>query len=192
MEGAIFKKTGALLDLSKQNLVDCETTSYGCEGGFITTAFQYGIDEGINLEENYPYTMGEYSSGDDTRGTCSKSGAEYFVTSYDDRSISKFDEEALTNYIYSVGPIAVAIDAGNRKFSWYSSGVHYDSGCGYKPRELNHAVLAVGYGTDADDGDYYIVKNSWGADWGDGGFIKMARNKDNNCGIATDCSYTVA
>ena len=191
MEGAIAMQTGVLWDLSKQNLVDCETTSYGCEGGFIDTAFQYGIDEGINLEENYPYTMAEYQSGDDIRKTCSKSGPEKFISSYDHTSISRYDEEALTNHIYSNGPIAVAIDAGNRAFSYYKRGIHYDESCGYKPRSLNHAVLAVGYGTN-NKGDYYIVKNSWGTGWGKGGYILMARNQNNNCGIATDCSFAIA
>ena len=193
MEGAIYKNTGKLWDLSKQNLVDCEPDSYGCEGGFIDSGFQYGIDEGVNLEKNYPYTMGDYESGDDTKGTCSKKGKELFISSYTtvNSGKTKYDEELLTNNLATVGPISIAIDADGRKMSYYSSAVHYDSSCGYKPNQLNHAVTAVGYGTGSD-GDYYIVKNSWGSDWGDGGFIKMARNSNNNCGVATDTSYPVA
>ena len=194
MEGAIFKKTGTLWDLSKQNLVDCEPQSLGCEGGYITSAFQYGIDEGVNLEENYPYTSGDYEEGDDTKGTCEKKGNELFVSSYE--GLKRYDEEDLTNNLATVGPISVTIDGDQRSFQHYSSGVYYDASCG----KLNHAVLAVGYGrTDpwwwqwwTVEEDYYIVKNSYGEDWGDDGYILMARNQDNNCGIATACSYPIA
>ena len=73
-------------------------------------------------------------------------------------------------------------------FRRYKSGVHYDVNC--NPKRLIHAVLCVGYGSENGQ-DYWIVKNSWGAHWGMSGFIKMARNKNNNCGIATNPAYPI-
>ncbi|XP_039287949.1 crustapain-like, partial [Nilaparvata lugens] len=69
------------------------------------------------------------------------------------------------------------------------AGVYYEPEC--NPWSLNHAVLAVGYGTTKDGQDYWLVKNSWGNQWGEEGYIKMARNRDNNCGIASWASYPV-
>merc|ERR1712180_395242 len=95
-------------------------------------------------------------------------------------------ENDLTNALARVGPVSVAIDAGSSSFRRYRSGVHYSRSC--SSRRLNHAVLAVGYGSEGGQ-DYYLVKNSWATRWGAGGYIKMARNRRNNCGIATKPSY---
>lgn len=94
--------------------------------------------------------------------------------------------QALTQAIHDVGPIAVAIWADLFEFRFYKSGVFVTSNC---PRyQLDHGVLAVGYGTQ-NGKDYYLVKNSWGADWGQQGYILMARNNKNMCGIASKASY---
>merc|ERR1712121_176222 len=87
------------------------------------------------------------------------------------------------------GPVSVGIDAGQRSFQHYTSGIYYDANC--RKLLLNHAVLAVGYGSQSD-GDYYIVKNSWGTSWGDKGYVLMARNRDNACGIASDANLPIA
>lgn len=86
------------------------------------------------------------------------------------------------------GPVSVGIDASTSTFHFYSRGIYYDEKC--SSSFLDHGVLAVGYGTD-DSTDYWLVKNSWNETWGDSGYIKMSRNRNNNCGIASQASYPV-
>ena len=99
------------------------------------------------------------------------------------------DEDELTSELIS-RPQAAAIDASTVDFQFYSSGVFYSSTC--SSSTVNHAVFVVGYGTgDGPDEEYYIVKNSWGTFWGENGYIRMSRNRDNNCGIANYLAYAI-
>lgn len=184
LEGQTFKKTGRLPSLSEQNLVDC-TKSYGnegCRGGWYENSFKYIRDNhGIDSEQGYPYyarDLGycyyrpEYNSATDTGFVDLPSG----------------DENALKTAVATIGPISVAIDATHASFMSYRSGVYIEPSCGNTLYNLDHAVLVIGYGTENGE-DYWLVKNSWGTYWGDNGYIKMARNRNNQCGIATKPSY---
>lgn len=89
----------------------------------------------------------------------------------------------------TLGPVSAAIDAGQSSFQHYSKGVYYDENCSNKLEDLNHAVLIVGYGVEANGQKYWMVKNSYSQLWGIGGYVKMARDQNNHCGIATQSLY---
>ena len=168
------------MSLSEQNLVDCDQKNSGCKGGLEDVAFDYVMANGINLEEDYPYEAKQKS--------CRFNSSRKFLPIQDYIFLRRNDEIELTNCLATVGPIPVGIDAGPRSFQHYKSGVYYDRSC--KKIRLNHSVLLVGYGS-GKNGDYYIMKNSWGTKWGDNGYMKMARNKQNACGIASDATLPI-
>jgi len=182
LEGQHFKAASSLASLSEQNLVDCSRNfgNMGCDGGLMDQAFQYiNKNKGIDTEGSYPYMAVDQDCKFDAKSigaTC---------TGFTD--INGGDEEALQDAIASVGPISVAIDASQDSFQFYKDGVYSDEDC--SSEWLDHGVTAVGYDSMGAGQDYYIVKNSWGTDWGKQGYILMARNQNNMCGIATMSSY---
>jgi cathepsin L len=182
LEGQNFKKTGKLTSLSEQNLVDCVKKDQGCGGGLMDDAFDYiHTNNGVDTEASYPYTA--------KNGKCHYSAANIGATDTGFVDVKPGSESDLENAIATVGPISVAIDASKSSFQFYKKGVYYEQRCKSAQEDLDHGVLAVGYGAEDDGTKYYIVKNSWGETWGDQGYILMSREKNNNCGIATDASY---
>jgi len=178
LEGQHFRKTGELVSLSEQNLVDCVRDSNGCDGGRMADAFQYiKNNHGLDTEESYPYLAEDE--------ICHFNETNIGATDLGYTQIESGSEEDLMKAIATVGPVSVSIEVTDH-FRSYVGGVFYDDTC---TGSLNHGVLAVGYGTTDDGKDYWIVKNSWGAEWGLNGYILMARNRSNNCGIANDASY---
>jgi len=181
VEGAHAIKTGNLVSLSEQQLVDCSTAqgNQGCNGGLMDQAFQYIItNAGITTEASYPYTA--------VQGTCQTNvTAAATISSFVD--VQSGSETALMTAV-NIGPVSVAIEADQACFQFYAGGVLSDPSCGMN---LDHGVLAVGYGTDPSSNQpYWIVKNSWGAAWGEQGYVRMIRGQ-NECGIAQEASYPV-
>ncbi|XP_029918964.1 cathepsin S-like [Myripristis murdjan] len=174
MEGQLSKTQGILVSLSPQNLVDCSIKygNHGCNGGFMSNAFQYIKNQGIESDAAYPY-IGK-------PGLCRYNPQYQAANCSGYAFLPEGNEDALMEGLATIGPISVAIDASRPKFIFYHHGVYRDHTCSHN---VNHGVLAVGYGTE-NGHDYWLVKNSWGVRYGDGGYIKMARNKHNQCGIA--------
>ncbi|KAK9053904.1 hypothetical protein SSX86_024979 [Deinandra increscens subsp. villosa] len=186
MEGITQLKTGKLVSLSEQELVDCDTSGVdqGCEGGLMDNAFDFIVNnKGLTTETNYPYT------GVD--GTCNSNGeSNHAATITGHEDVPANSESALLKVVSSQ-PVSVAIDASGSDFQFYSSGV-FKGDCG---TELDHGVTAVGYGTSDDGTKYWLVKNSWGTSWGLEGYIMMQRDveaKEGICGIAMQASYPTA
>ncbi|XP_067824180.1 procathepsin L-like [Heptranchias perlo] len=180
LEGQMFRRTRKLVSLSEQNLVDCSRRygTYGCRGGWMHLAYRYVMrNRGINSAATYPYT------GRD--GLCRFKRNSVAATCKSYRFVRRNCEPCLARAVKYRGPIAVAIDAGHRSFQLYRNGIYYDQNC--NRRRLNHAVLVVGYGRSGRR-NYWIVKNSWGRRWGLNGYINMAKDMRNHCGIA---SYSV-
>jgi len=181
VEGAHAIASGNLVSLSEQQLVDCSGAqgNQGCNGGLMDQAFQYIITNGgICSESAYPYTASQGTC----QSTCSKVAT---ISSYVDVPAS--NEAALLQAL-AKGPVSVAIEADQQSFQFYAGGIFSDPGCG---TQLDHGVLAVGYGVDASTNTpYWIVKNSWGTSWGESGYIRMIYGK-NECGISQMASYPV-
>jgi len=183
MEGAHFKKTGDLVSLSEQQLVDCDThgNNEGCNGGLPSAGIQYVIDNGgIDTEAAYPYEARDKHCRFDENAI----GATFSEVVEVGNSEDKLKTAAGT-----IGPISVGIDASHLSFQLYSSGVYSEIFC--SSYNLDHGVTVVGYGHEGSK-DYWLVKNSWGKGWGMDGYIKMRRNHHNMCGIATMACYAVA
>lgn len=118
-------------------------------------------------------------------GECRYNSNDSAITIKGFTNLSHGNETELMETVATFGPVSVGIDV-SAEFRLYTSGVYYDPDWNHwSPRYTNHAMLVVGYGTDTKEGDYWIVKNSWGEGWGDKGYVLIARNKGNNCGIAS-------
>jgi len=178
VEGAVQIKTGQLTSLSEQQLVDCagSTGNQGCNGGLMDDAFQWIVaNGGIGSEASYQYTARD--------GTCKKVTSVSKIQGFKD--VQSGSETALMSAV-NQQPVSIAIEADQSGFQHYKSGV-FTGPCG---KSLDHGVLLVGYGTDSGT-DYWRVKNSWGASWGDNGYIRIKRGSDL-CGLADAASYPTA
>ncbi|XP_054278184.1 procathepsin L-like [Macrosteles quadrilineatus] len=186
IEGQNFLKTKKLVSLSVQQIVDCGNWYYydvrGCSGGDIKGVFEDDtIFFGIFTEAFYPYQA--------KKGICRDNATEPRVIYHDYVDVIRESEKALQQAVAKIGPISVAIDARHHSFLLYKSGVYKEPAC--SSQKLDHGMLVIGYGTTTNGEEFWLVKNSWGTSWGMKGYIMMARNHDNMCGIASHASYPI-
>ncbi|XP_027345169.1 cysteine proteinase COT44-like [Abrus precatorius] len=176
--------TGKLLSLSEQELLDCDRTyNKGCNGGLMDYAFQFIIENGgIDTDKDYPYY-----GVDGICNTTKKNARIVKIDGYED--VPPYDEKALKKAV-AHQPVSVAIEASGRALQLYKSGI-FTGKCG---KDLDHGVVVIGYGSE-NGVDYWLVRNSWGSDWGEDGYFKIQRNMMNTsagkCGIAMEASYPV-
>jgi len=183
LEGQHFRKTGKLIPLSEQNLIDCtfpNSTSCADGGATVVDYLKYVIkNKGIDTLASYPNegNVGKCRFNPNTIGATAT--GVVFVSP---------TEADLKSAVATVGPISVYIDASQSSFQLYAGGIYEDPQC--SSTLVDHCMLVVGYGTDATSNtDFWILKNTWGVNWGARGYIYMARNKNNMCGIADDAIY---
>ena len=194
VESAVAIKTGELYDLSEQESVDCSTlkngyTNMGCNGGMYDTMWKYvKANGGICSEDSYPYTSGTTKK----TGTCQKTCTPIEETKVSNYVTVKTGSDDALMTALNVEPVSIAIEADTKSFQLYKSGVYTDyEGCG---TTLDHAVVLVGYGS-CSDGDYYILRNSWGTGWGENGYMRIGRGSQYEtsgmCGLLQDPMYPV-
>lgn len=193
LEGAYFIKYGVLETFSEQQLVDCDNyrnggKDLGCKGGLMDNAFTWiGDNGGLCSENDYPYFSGKTKSSGSCKTSC-KNIQNSKITQFVD--IIKSSDDEMMKAI-SKQPVSIAIEADQREFQLYKSGV-FSTSCGVN---LDHGVLVVGYGNE-NNLDYYLVKNSWSTSWGENGYAKLGRGKqynngDGQCGLLLQGSYPV-
>jgi cathepsin H len=181
LEAHSLIKFGSFDSLSEQQLVDCagDYDNHGCEGGLPSHAFEYiSAVGGISTETAYPYNAAD--------NLCSVDRSTFALGVSGSFNITEGDEVSLKTALFEHGPVSIAFEVVDG-FRDYLSGVYSSDVCLNSTADVNHAVVAVGYGSE-NGTDYWIVKNSWGADWGDEGFFKISRGV-NMCGVAVCNSF---
>jgi len=174
IEGNNFVANGKLVSLSEEELVQCDTTDMGCNGGLPSNAYKWMLKnkQGLETESDYKYT-----SGTGNTGTCSKDEKKETVFLNTWKSIST-NEDTIASELMKYGPLAVAIVATG-PVQQYTGGIISGS-CG---GQIDHAVTLVGFGEE-NGTKFWIVKNSWGESWGEKGYFRMERGV-NQCLVAT-------
>uniref|UniRef100_A0A7S3YVJ6 Peptidase C1A papain C-terminal domain-containing protein n=2 Tax=Lotharella globosa TaxID=91324 RepID=A0A7S3YVJ6_9EUKA len=184
VEGIHEITTGELVSLSEQELVDCAGAygNLGCNGGLMDSGFEFVIKNGLCTEKDYSYVA--------KQGQCEKSKCTAAVKISGYHDVPSRSSSALLQAV-AKQPVSIAIEADRSVFQFYSSGVMDSSSCG---TQLDHGVLLVGYGEESGK-KYWKVKNSWGASWGQDGYILLGRETGDGagtCGILLQPSYPTA
>ncbi|PRQ31385.1 putative fruit bromelain [Rosa chinensis] len=186
VEGLTKIKTGQLISLSEQQLVDCNHQNKGCGGGNLDFAYSYVVQNGgLAREETYPYQATEMGTCDTNKE--SEHAAQ--ITGYE--RVPSSSENDLQKAV-AMQPVSIVITADGPDFKMYGSGVYKSGNCGTEP---NHAVTAIGYGTTEDGTPYWLMKNSWGEGWGESGYMRILRNSDapeGMCSLAVSPVYPTA
>ena len=189
LESQVMKVLNQSVSLSEQDMVDCVKNvgsincCDGCEGGEMYSVYQYLINKMDTTETQYPYLAIDENCH-------SISSNINNVKIKDFISLPIGDEETMVKAIYTIGPLSVGVDA-NQDWQLYSKGIYNPSEneCSSNPEDQDHGVIVVGYGTE-NGLDYWIIRNSWGKDWGENGYMRLVRGK-NACGVANSVIYPI-
>ncbi|XP_055389411.1 procathepsin L-like [Condylostylus longicornis] len=176
IEAHYFIKYKTLVQLSHQELLDCSHMygNYGCDGGYMEDVYTYIMLHGIGLADQNPYL------GTDSNQCKQRKPRIYVKKKF---YSGKMNELELKEVIARYGPVTSSINAGLDTFKFYKSGLYYDRNC--HKGKLEHGVATVGYGITEKNKDYWLIRNSFGPNWGENGYMRIARNRDNHCGLAT-------
>lgn len=170
IEGLYYLKNRVLKDFSIQQMIDCSKRDNGCHSGMAGRALEYiRRTKGLQFAEDYPYIRRQARC----KYNPNLAAANVITT----KRLESYNEEYIKKVLYKYGPLPIAINA--TKFMYYRGGIMNYSNC--NPRVLNHAVLLVGYGSKNGQ-DYWIMKNTWGSSWGEGGYFRVARGV-GMCGL---------
>ena len=176
LESLYAIKHKKLLTFSEQQLVDCDNLDYSCNGGIMDNAFTWiKKNGGVEKAADYPYVA--------KKQTCKQNKSKNVVKVTGFEKLGYTDEQKIKSYLVSHGPLAIAMNA--TPLQTYKSGILDKTKAQCNPSGLNHAVVLVGYGYDTKaKKEYWIVRNSWGTNWGEKGYVRVALGK-GVCGINT-------
>lgn len=192
LESQLRKLLHKPVSLSEQDMVDCVKNvgsmgcCYGCMGGEMYAVYQYllqnqnGTDD---TEKQYPY-----HAVDQVCNPVKSSISDVKLTNFVTLSVG--DEESMKKALYQIGPLSVGVNA-NQDWQLYHKGIYNptEEQCSSDPADQDHGVAVVGYGSEKGL-DYWIIRNSWGEDWGEKGYMRLARGK-NACGVANSVIYPI-
>lgn len=180
IESQWILKGNAAVELSPQQIVDCDKNDLGCSGGDTPTAYEYVIKAGgLEAEVVYPYKAKDQKCHFNSTGVAVKISQWQYV-------VKGKNETEMQNSLYVAGPLSICVDAD--PWQTYQKGI-LTKKCG---QDLDHCVLLVGYGVDSSSNlEFWSIRNSWGTDWGEDGYIRVARNNKNLCGVADEVTIAV-
>ena len=165
-------KTGMITDLSMEQIIDCDTDFQGCNGGTVDSVWKYVAKYGLESASDYPFTAG--------KGTCHYDKSKIAVKM---KSLAKVhpDQSATLEAAITKEPTLVGFDMTTIAMQ-YAGGILDTDKCG---TQINHTMLAVGFGTSGNGQDFYILKNSWGTSWGEQGYMRVAAKASGPgvCGV---------
>jgi C1A family cysteine protease len=183
---AIKTKSQNPIDFSPQQLIDCSSNgNNGCSGGNFPPSIRFLLGQGgkIATLASYPYA--------EKKQTCKTSGVNQInLGNIEYSAIPEGDEKKLADALANYGPIFIGLDADSKLFMFYKAGVLKIDNCPNRRQDMDHAMVLVGYGYDNNlNIPYWIIKNSWGTGWGESGYLRLAKDAGNMCGI-TSMAYS--
>ncbi|CAF3536832.1 unnamed protein product [Rotaria socialis] len=183
---AIKTKSNTVTELSMQQITDCSSNgNNGCNGGNFGPSIRYLLGQGSKTAtlQSYPYAG--------TKQTCKTSGIDQInLGNIQFGAITEGDEKEMANALVTYGPLFIGLDADSELFMFYKTGILNINNCPKRRQDMDHAMVAVGYGYDTVlKIPYWIIKNSWAKKWGENGYVRLAKDKGNMCGISSMAYY---